>query len=125
MSFKSFSTKQHGSESTCKGDSRRTFLHGIGVLGAASAVSVAGGRASASQQRPRCVAKLEGGRARRGSMVFELNETGSWLLSQCDGRRSTSELIRGMASRFSVSEAAAGADVESYLSQLYKAGLVV
>ena len=58
-------------------------------------------------------------------MVYELNETGSWLLEHCDGTRTLEQLTVGLAAHFEVSQDELSADVAAYLDQLYRAGLVV
>ncbi len=54
----------------------------------------------------------------RESVLHELNETGSFLWRQIDGRRSTAELAELLAAEYEVAAGEALADTEALLQEL-------
>ncbi len=56
--------------------------------------------------------------------IYVLNETGSWIWQQMDGRRDTTELLEGMMAEFDISAAQAHVDLDTFLDGLAKEGLI-
>lgn len=57
--------------------------------------------------------------------VYTLNELGSEIWRQLDGKTSVSQIIDSIVINYEVSWAVAAADVEEFLQSLLQAGLVV
>lgn len=65
-----------------------------------------------------------------GQMVFDfnclitLNTSGRWIWDHLDESQSAETLTREIAIEFDVDEAAAGKDIEEFLSELLRLGLI-
>jgi hypothetical protein len=98
---------------------------GAAAFGTAIMPRAARAAACSGASRPRKVVALPAeGTALVGRVRCELNETARFIYEQCDGRRSTSDIARGVAEAFEVDFATAHGDVLACVSQLRELGAV-
>ena len=53
-----------------------------------------------------------------------INDTGMSFLELCDGQRSTGDIISGMTSQFEVEADVLAADLEPFINELAKGGII-
>jgi len=62
---------------------------------------------------------------RESQQIHQLNESGSFIWNQCDGKTPVSEIIRCVTERFDVEHDVAAADVNRAVEELQGVGLLI